>query len=241
MQACSHVFCRACLSDYYSHAISRGEVPLVRCVEPDCVRDRVSASNGSAANNTFWLHPGELLEIGLPPDVVTRYITLRQKQALEADKRTVYCPRKWCAAPARTEAQSDPDTIAAPASALDAINPPPALAICTTCSFAFCHACQRSWHGAYASCPSYTLQSNELATLAYLAKHTRPCPTCAAPAEKKGEGCNHMVCTRCETHFCFLCSEWLDGRDPYPHWNNVDAEGKGVGGCYQKLWVGLEG
>ena len=43
-----------------------------------------------------------------------------------------------------------------------------------------------------------------------------------------------MICSRCKTHFCYLCSAWLDDANAYRHFNTFG------GTCYQKLWV-LEG
>lgn len=34
--------------------------------------------------------------------------------------------------------------------------------------------------------------------------HSRPCPRCRAPIEKRG-GCNHMVCSSCRARFCWAC------------------------------------
>ena len=42
-----------------------------------------------------------------------------------------------------------------------------------------------------------------------------------------------MICP-CGTHFCFLCSAYLDVRNPYAHFNTQGA------GCYQRLWEGEE-
>lgn len=33
--------------------------------------------------------------------------------------------------------------------------------------------------------------------------HTKPCVGCGSPIEKNG-GCNHIVCTRCRRHFCWV-------------------------------------
>jgi len=63
--------------------------------------------------------------------------------------------------------------------------------------------------------------------------HTTPCPTCAAPAQKT-HGCNHMICFKCNTHFCYLCSAWLSPDNPYKHYNADNT------GCYMRLWE-LEG
>lgn len=37
----------------------------------------------------------------------------------------------------------------------------------------------------------------------WLARNTKPCGGCGAPIQKNG-GCNHMVCSRCRRHFCWV-------------------------------------
>jgi E3 ubiquitin-protein ligase RNF14 len=44
-----------------------------------------------------------------------------------------------------------------------------------------------------------------------------------------------MSCFQCKTHFCYLCSAWLDSNNPYEHFNK---EGQP---CYQRLWELEEG
>jgi E3 ubiquitin-protein ligase RNF14 len=44
-----------------------------------------------------------------------------------------------------------------------------------------------------------------------------------------------MTCFQCRTHFCYLCSMWLDPMNPYKHFN---VEGKP---CYHRLWDLEEG
>lgn len=48
-------------------------------------------------------------------------------------------------------------------------------------------------------------------------------------------GCNHMKCFQCNTHFCYLCGSWLDGQNPYQHFNKSGTP------CYQRLWELEEG
>lgn len=43
-----------------------------------------------------------------------------------------------------------------------------------------------------------------------------------------------MICP-CDTHFCFLCSAYLDAQNPYVHFNTRGTD------CYQRLWEGEEG
>ena len=63
--------------------------------------------------------------------------------------------------------------------------------------------------------------------------HTQPCPTCDARAQKT-HGCNHMICFKCNTHFCYLCGAYLDKGNPYAHYNTKKNA------CFMRLWE-LEG
>ena len=44
----------------------------------------------------------------------------------------------------------------------------------------------------------------------------RACPSCGG-AISRTEGCNHVVCGYCSTHFCYNCGEHLDAARPYDH------------------------
>lgn len=200
--------------------------------------------------------PSELLLIPLEHEMVKRYVTMRHKIELENDKSTVYCPRSFCQGAARSKKHRKPiitltfvtttadeeadeesdDELAA----IDPTKPPNRtnlLRVCEDCLFAFCSRCLQSWHGEYVLCGpprnSNELSAEDKASLDYIKYHTTPCPTCAVPAQKT-HGCNHMICQRCGTHFCYLCSSWLDVGNPYQHYNTEAT------GCYQRLWE-LEG
>ncbi|USW53025.1 Putative IBR domain, E3 ubiquitin ligase RBR family, TRIAD supradomain-containing protein [Septoria linicola] len=190
---------------------------------------------------------------------------MKRKKKLEADKSTVYCPRTWCQGAAKSskypvipadlsayvdalsEAESDSEQVKKDDVAADApkkVNttnsqpdPTDRLSVCEKCSFAFCKVCYMGWHGPFARC--YPRDPNELsaeekASYDYIRMHTSPCPYCTAPVQKT-MGCNHMSCFQCRTHFCYLCGSWLDGENPYQHFN------KGGSPCYQRLWELEEG
>ena len=198
------------------------------------------------------LEPSELLQIPLEQETVQRYVKLKRKKRLESDPTTVYCPRQWCQGPARipnkkpSKAEIEPegeegDQVVNPdayrISNPEAL-PPPAerLAICEDCAFAFCRVCKASWHGEYFVCfprSQFELTTEERASEDYMMLHTQPCPTCNARAQKT-HGCNHMICFRCNTHFCYLCGAYLERGNPYHHYNDRKS------GCYMRLWE-LEG
>lgn len=40
-------------------------------------------------------------------------------------------------------------------------------------------------------------------TQAWLTQHTKACPGCKARIQRIA-GCNHMICTQCHRHFCWV-------------------------------------
>lgn len=260
MSRCGHVFCKQCLQDFYNNAITEGDVAGVRCLDPSCGKEKKKKRKTERT-----IHPCELFAMGIEESMVRRYLEMKRKKRLETDKTTVYCPRTWCQGPARSklyppipadlstyvsnepssdeESDTETDVKGPPAangkSEASKIPPDPSdrLAICEKCELAFCKVCYMGWHGQYARC--YPRDPNELsaeekASYDYIRKHTSPCAYCNAPVQKT-MGCNHMNCFQCRTHFCYLCGSWLDGANPYQHFNKAGTP------CYQRLWELEEG
>ncbi|RAK79678.1 RBR-type E3 ubiquitin transferase [Aspergillus fijiensis CBS 313.89] len=256
---CSHVFCVACLQDFYNACITEGDIESVKCLAPNCGKETaLTASTGDIPKKRKkidrTLSPSELLQIPLEQETVQRFVSLKRKKRLEADKSTVYCPREWCQGAARSKKHPKPmdpmsddldvsDDDEEATRVFDPLGdeaqlPPMAerVAICEDCNYAFCCVCKKGWHGELVRCfprRAAELTAEEKATEDYLRRYTSACPTCNAPCQKK-MGCNHMICFKCDTHFCYLCSCWLFEENPYRHFNDPESQ------CYQRLWD-LEG
>lgn len=253
---CAHVFCVPCLQDFYNTCITEGDVEGVKCLDPDCGKGQSSeapASGKKRKKSNRTLSPAELLQIPLSEETVQRYVFMKRKKKLEADKTTVYCPRQWCQGAARSKKHpkptdpmsddldaSDEDDDQVPFDPLgeEAQLPPVSerLSICEECEYAFCCVCKKGWHGELVRCfprRDAELTAEEKATEEYLRLYTSVCPTCNSPVQKQ-MGCNHMICFTCNTHFCYLCSSWLMEDNPYRHFNDINSE------CYNRLWD-LEG
>lgn len=227
MERCSHVFCKACLQDYYNNCIKEGEVNNVKCMSTEC---------GKSGNRTLdrrkkdrLLSPKELLQIPLAREMVERYAKIKRKKKIESDPTIVFCPRSWCQGAMRTKKypkitdvsqmdESDSEAEEAPNEAVqrdtnaDATAEPEKrrvglkgserLAVCEDCKLAFCTMCLASWHGDFVRCEprdATQLTEEDQASLNYILKNTSPCPYCAVPCQKS-YGCNHMTCAQCKTH-----------------------------------------
>ena len=247
------MFCLECLQDFYTNCITEGDIGNVKCLTPKCTGRAEDATISQAgelppasadapetlarpAPQDPTLEPSELIQMHLPEESVQRYIDLKRKRALELDKSTVYCPRKWCQSLSRHKL---PATCPFLLHKDPAATPPPLpapedrLAICTACTFAFCLVCKAGWHGEYKACmPSARTEAQtaeEKKSHEYMLLHTQGCPTCNARAQKT-HGCNHMICFKCDTHFCYLCGAYLEKGNPYSHFNDKKSS------CYMRLW-----
>ncbi|KAI0108689.1 RWD-domain-containing protein [Nemania sp. FL0031] len=246
MLDCGHVFCTKCLQDFYNNAIAEGDISAVTCLEPNCAKERQknAAEEPSPKNRKTrtFISPSELLQIPLEQDTVKRYVMLKHKTKLESDKNTVYCPRAWCQGAGRSKRHKKPEGLEVVDSDDEEDEDTGFLAICEDCGFAFCTRCGQGWHGELNYCipkeRKDAITEEEKASLEYLRLHSTPCPTCAAPCQKS-HGCNHMRCFRCHTHFCYLCSAWLDPSNPYKHFNTQPTAAT-PSTCYMRLWE-LEG
>ncbi|PSN70737.1 RING finger protein-like protein [Corynespora cassiicola Philippines] len=253
LSRCSHVFCRACLQDFYNNCIQEGDVNNVKCMDPECGTED---DQPGKRKKERLLSPKELLQIPLELETVKRYAQIKRKKKIEADPTIIYCPRQWCQGAMRTDkypkiedvTQMDDSDSEADEPAKDEgdnekkpTNRPTGgdrLAVCEDCKLAFCIVCFASWHGEFIICAprdKSELSADELASLDFISKNTSACPTCSVPCQKS-YGCNHMTCFQCKSHFCYLCSAWLNPDHPYRHFN--DPKNKN---CFMRLMDMAEG
>ncbi|KAL3114236.1 hypothetical protein niasHT_014080 [Heterodera trifolii] len=78
---------------------------------------------------------------------------------------------------------------------------------CVSCGARFCFKCGKDYH-APASCEvvrKWRVKcEDDSETANYISAHTKDCPNCHSCIEKNG-GCNHMQCSKCKHHFCWMC------------------------------------
>jgi E3 ubiquitin-protein ligase RNF14 len=211
MERCSHVFCVACLQDYYNNCILEGDVNNVKCMSTECGK-----AGGSKRKKDRLLSPKELLQIPLTRETVERFVKLKRKKKIEADPSIIYCPRSWCQGAMRSSKYPKiTDVTLMDASDSEAEEEVPIeehsantvkgpqrlnigkmgmerLAMCEDCSLAFCIICLSSWHGDFVCCEprdKTQLTEEDQASLNFILKCTSPCPDCSVPCQKS-YGCN---------------------------------------------------
>ena len=57
----------------------------------------------------------------------------------------------------------------------------------------------REWHSMVREAHKNAASQSE----SWVTAHTKPCAGCGAPIQKNG-GCNHITCSQCHGHFCWV-------------------------------------
>ena len=85
--------------------------------------------------------------------------------------------------------------------------------ICSHCSVHICTTCHVQYHYGL-TCEIYKdmKSGGDKALENWMHKNSKKrkrCPKCAAPIEKT-DGCNHVTCSQCHSHICWVCLDYFD-------------------------------
>jgi len=91
---------------------------------------------------------------------------------------------------------------------------------CPSCLLRICSNCHVEAHDGFA-CP----ESEDSLFQEWMKNHdVKNCPGCKIPIER-AEGCNHMTCTQCQTHICWVCLQTFPrGEGIYDHMRSVHGD-----------------
>ncbi|KAH8120636.1 hypothetical protein DFH11DRAFT_1499658 [Phellopilus nigrolimitatus] len=238
--SCSHVFCRSCLQEYWGFCIAEGSVERVGCADPDCVKEAREANEE------------EVRRVVSDKEVI-RWKWLKAKKAIEKDPTIIHCPIPICQAPV-PKPVTDPNS----SSGWDRFRSCSSCGFnfCAFCKHTWhgpLSECPKSvTHSlvmVYLDLPEGSPEraalerkfgkgvvlklvkdyEEEQSTGEWLQSSTTACPGCSVHVEKS-LGCNHMMCAKCQQHFCYKCGAKLRALDPYAHFS---AKGSG---CYGQLF-----
>ncbi|KAL8518164.1 hypothetical protein ACS0TY_009502 [Phlomoides rotata] len=179
---CGHPFCADCWRNYLTAVINEGSGCLnLRCPEPKCK---------SAAGL-------DIVESVSSENDRNRYYHYLYRSYVESSRN-----RKWCPAPGCEYA------VEFAAGGFESYD------VTCDCWYKFCWNCAEECHRPV-DCQTVLnwTKKNEVdgANVTWISAHTKPCPKCQRPIEKKS-GCNNMTCDKsCGYRFCWLCLEPLTG------------------------------
>ncbi|GAA5865604.1 hypothetical protein JCM3774_002065 [Rhodotorula dairenensis] len=251
--SCGCVFCVACLRDYFSLLVTEGLVRSVACPSRGCVEARAQWEKDGATSRTVSdrddsmpgrVAPSEIEEL-VGEEGRKRWEWLREKARVESDPSITWCPREACQAPVPRLSEDEEKLRVCPA--------------CEYSFCVFCRRGWHGTRNACALPQSSAIVSGylsgdaeqrrtlevrygtanikrlvaayeeERALQEWLQAHSTQCPGCSAWVEKS-QGCNHMTCAKCATHFCYRCGKSISPRDPYKHFATPGMT------CYGKLF-----
>ncbi|KAI9218344.1 hypothetical protein BC828DRAFT_388927 [Blastocladiella britannica] len=272
---CAHMFCRHCLTQFFTVLIEEGMPRQVACPHPDCgkkpssghaphttavaeaeepqTNSEIDIDAAHAALRAHPIQPDFLADL-VGADRAATWADQYLNRQYSADPEMVWCPRPTCGGPARGHAASHPYA---------------KLATCLGCRYAFCVHCARAWHGPAQACAIRDAQGVVAQVLAvraivddparrdremralyvkysrsvldrlvrdhdadeaarrWVAENAQACPGCGL-AVVRSEGCAHMVCPHCATHFCYTCGVNLRMyKSPYDHYNLASSSCNG--------------
>uniref|UniRef100_A0A4X2KPA2 E3 ubiquitin-protein ligase RNF14 n=2 Tax=Diprotodontia TaxID=38609 RepID=A0A4X2KPA2_VOMUR len=214
---CRHVYCKACLKDYFEIQIRDGQVHCLNCPEPKC---------SSVAT------PGQVKEL-VEEELFARYDRLLLQSTLDLMADVVYCPRPCC----QTPVMQEPGCTMGICSSCN-------YAFCTLCKMTYhgvspCKVTaeklidlRNEYLEADETNKRFLEQRygkrviqkalEEMESKEWLEKNSKSCPSCGTHIEKL-DGCNKMTCTGCMQYFCWICMGCLSRANPYRHFNDPSS------------------
>ncbi|KAJ2427978.1 hypothetical protein GGF41_001510 [Coemansia sp. RSA 2531] len=231
--ACSHVHCVECLRGYWSMLIDEGSVWLVQCPFPGC--------QASKADD---------LSRVLSPEQVQRYTMLSDQRRVDMDSsHFAWCPREGCGKWGARDTTNNKLCIC-----------PCGYAFCVCCrrvwhGTSYCAIDSRikvmeeyrraledgvglaeleRQYGKDVLEGMLEKEEAEGESEKFIAAMSQACPTCSVRIVK-AYGCNHMKCTQCNTHFCYICGARIGLSDPLGHFRLAGTA------CYMMLLEGVLG
>ncbi|KAG9351299.1 hypothetical protein JZ751_022543 [Albula glossodonta] len=204
---CQHVYCRACMTEYFQIQIRDGNVQCLNCPEPKC---------------TSVATPSQ--------ELFARYDRLLLQSSLDLMADVVYCPRQMC----HTAVMVEPDTTMGICSSCQYAFC--TLCKRGYHGLSHCRATAdelRNLRDEYVSASvdgkkfleqrygKRVIQKavEESYSREWLDQNCKGCPRCGTNIQKV-DGCNKMTCTSCKQYFCWLCLSQLTRLNPYSHFNN---------------------
>ncbi|CAM8997572.1 unnamed protein product [Rhodiola kirilowii] len=172
---CGHCFCNDCWTEHFIVKINEGQSKRIKCMAEKC---------NAICDESVVIY----LVRKRKPYLAEKFEHFLLESYIEDNKMVKWCPSvPHCGNAIRVEEDQ----------------------LCEvecSCGLQFCFSCLSEVHSP-CSCLMWELWTNkcrgDLETVNWMAIHTKSCPKCHKPVEKKG-GCNIVTCV-CGQAFCWLC------------------------------------
>ncbi|XP_046674597.1 LOW QUALITY PROTEIN: E3 ubiquitin-protein ligase RNF14-like, partial [Homalodisca vitripennis] len=224
--SCSHVTCVDCLKRMCEVHIKHGTMESIVCSQENCGLEI----------------PANLIKELVSKELYDQFDRLMLNRTLDKISNMTYCPLLHCQYPIATEGDE-------------------ALAVCPSCNHAFCIFCKRAYHG-IEGCRMKSEEKQQLIkayqnadherrlelekrygkrqlvelvntaqTEEWMSENSKKCPCCNVNIEKN-DGCNKMICRKCNANFCWMCLKRLSSLNPYLHYQDPKSR------CFKLLFEG---
>jgi ariadne-2 len=184
--SCGHEFCEPCWTAYFVNVLKKGISSKIECMESKCEIQCLSSFVTEFLRDC--------------PNELKMYLDRVFRDSVLAHPNYRYCPGTDCQGIIYCESKKSHRVT------------------CDFCKTSFCVLCGFDYH-APSSCETMAQWrkkcGDDSETANYIRAHTKDCPKCSACIEKNG-GCNHMQCSRCDYHFCWMCfKDWKSHGSEY--------------------------
>lgn len=225
---CDHVYCKVCITEYFSVQITDGNVKALTCPEQKCESQASQTQVRSLVSEEMF----------------ARYDRLLLQLSLDGMEDVTNCPRIDCQSPVLKEEDSTM-----------AVCPSCHLAFCTLCNMAYhgVSPCRIKKDDILKLKHEYDNGDDETREMLerkygrkklkklfedvrseiWIHKNSKNCPNCGSSIQKM-DGCNKMTCTKCNSYFCWLCMKKLSKTNPYLHFQELNSP------CQNLLFQGIE-
>lgn len=195
LTACKHVYCLGCFEDLCFAGVNSTSDPRVIC-QGEAAKCRETITLATLQEHLSSAALEDLLEASFTAHVTRNLTTLK------------HCPTPDC------------DQLYRASATAVSSSGPASLFTCPSCLTAICTTCHVSHDGL--TCAEHRDQlsgGHEALKKTKQKLGIKDCPKCGIMIEKR-DGCNHMTCSACGTHICWVCLETFPGSGPvYEHMN----------------------
>ena len=223
---CKHVFCRECISEYFSVQIRDGSVRALSCPQEKC--------ESQADPN--------LIKMLVSSDLYEKYDSFLLQSTLDCMDEITYCPRKTCNAVVLKESNMGQCPVCHFVFCVLCKRTYHGVANCPVNDKELIKLRQLYLNGSAEEKENLEKRYGkkqlkqaveEHFSEVWLESNSKKCPHCSTSIEKI-DGCNKMQCYKCGKNFCWLCGKGLTTANPYEHFNILKN------GCFNRLFEGLD-